>query len=260
MSLTARRAVTLAACAAVLLAALSGPASGSSFDTAKIRREHLAHRITRLRAQANERERLLHQRIARIKRLVQVGPRRKLASLHEWRAERRHLLKTRKQAMDRLHALDRRRRRQVKALGHQRGLVLAWIQRYGVFHTCPVRGPHIVNDDYGVIVRKPDVPTHVHQGNDITAAMWTPVVAPFSGTAVAVPNVLGGLGVKVYGEDGYVYNAHFVAYGRLGAVHTGTVIGYVGATGDAGGPHLHFEWHPNGGSAVDPHPFLTAVC
>jgi murein DD-endopeptidase MepM/ murein hydrolase activator NlpD len=64
----------------------------------------------------------------------------------------------------------------------------------------------------------------------------------------------------VYGARGFVYNAHLVAYGQLGAVGAGTVIGYVGATGDAGGPHDHFEWHPNNGAAVDPYPFLSAVC
>ena len=43
-------------------------------------------------------------------------------------------------------------------------------------------------------------------------------------------------------------------------VKTGTVIGYVGATGNTGANHDHFEWHPNNGPAVDPHEFLMAVC
>ena len=38
------------------------------------------------------------------------------------------------------------------------------------------------------------------------------------------------------------------------------MIGYVGATGNAGGPHDHFEWHPDNGDAVDPHEFLLMVC
>ena len=261
MSSTTRRAVTVAACAAVLLAALSGSASASAFDTARLRREHLAHRIARLRTQAREQERALRVRIAGIERVLGAAPPRKLdVSAGQWRGQRRHLLKVRKQARHRMHVLRRRQSRQVAQLGRLRGQVLAWIGHYGIFHACPVRGPHIVNNDYGVIVRRPDVPVHVHRGNDITAAMWTPVVAPFSGIAVAAPNILGGLAVKVYGEGGYVYNAHFVAYGQLGAVHTGSLIGYVGATGDAGGPHLHFEWHPGGGGAVDPNTYLNAVC
>jgi hypothetical protein len=38
------------------------------------------------------------------------------------------------------------------------------------------------------------------------------------------------------------------------------VLGYVGNTGDAEPtpPHVHFEIHPDGGKAVDPHPFLVA--
>ena len=31
-----------------------------------------------------------------------------------------------------------------------------------------------------------------------------------------------------------------------------TVVGYVGSTGDASGPHDHVEWHPNDGGAADP--------
>src|SRR5207244_393566 len=43
-------------------------------------------------------------------------------------------------------------------------------------------------------------------------------------------------------------------------VGAGTMIGHVGDTGDAMSYHLHFEYHPGGGAAVDPYRMLVAVC
>jgi murein DD-endopeptidase MepM/ murein hydrolase activator NlpD len=140
--------------------------------------------------------------------------------------------------------------------------VLAEISRIRPFAVCPVQGPHAIGDSFGIWVHrsKERGGDHVHQGNDIMAAMGTPIVAPFDGVAVTANNKLGGIAVKVYGEYGYVYNAHLSRFGTLGPVETGDVIGYVGATGNAGGPHDHFEWHPGNGDAADPYPFLMLVC
>lgn len=125
---------------------------------------------------------------------------------------------------------------------------------------CPVQGKGYFSNDFGAPRYAGGY--HPHAGNDIFAAMGTPVVAPFDGVAFATPNSLGGNAVKVSGPLGFVYNAHLIAYGKLGRVKIGDVIGYVGNTGDArgGAPHDHFEWHPGGGLAVNPYPFLKAAC
>ncbi len=173
----------------------------------------------------------------------------------------RYLIEARHKLRVRAKGLLRYVKRRTETLRMQRSSVSGWIQTFGILRECPVRGDHTVANNFGYIVEeRPGVPRHIHEGNDITAAYGTPVVAPFDGTAVASSNTLGGLAVSVYGAAGHVYNAHLSAYGMLGQVKTGDVIGYVGATGDAGGPHDHFEWHPAGGAAVDPYPYLMAVC
>jgi len=128
----------------------------------------------------------------------------------------------------------------------------------GVFGVCPVDMPNAYTDNW--LAPRYGGGFHLHQGIDIFAAEGTPIRAPFPGTAVAVPNELGGLAVSVYGAEGYVYNAHLSEYGLLGEVETGDVIGYVGSTGNASGPHDHFEWHPAGGDAVNPFEALNAAC
>ena len=164
------------------------------------------------------------------------------------------------EAETRLHRLDRYTNRRVNTLLRKRDRIVAWLEIWGVFRTCPVGGPHVVADNYGITVRLEGVPVHRHMGNDISAATGTPIVAPFAGYASASSSPLGGLEVRVEGDRGYVYNAHLMSYGRLGYVRAGAVIGYVGSTGDATAPHDHFEWHPWDGGAVDPNPYLDVVC
>ncbi|HXF71736.1 MAG TPA: peptidoglycan DD-metalloendopeptidase family protein [Actinomycetota bacterium] len=128
----------------------------------------------------------------------------------------------------------------------------------GAIQVCPVQGPNSFVDSFGA----PRSGGRTHQGIDLIAPYGTPVVAVHAGNAVRRPNLLGGLAVILYHTNGdYTYYAHLSSYGAAGAVGAGTVIGYVGSTGNAGSVnHLHFEYHPGGGGAIDPYAMLRAVC
>ena len=102
-----------------------------------------------------------------------------------------------------------------------------------------------------------------HKGVDMMAPSGTPVYAPVGGTVTHRSNRLGGLSFHLNGNDGhYYYGTHLSAYGNGGQVSAGTVIGYVGNSGNARytAAHLHFEVHPNHGGAVNPYPYVRPVC
>ncbi len=104
-----------------------------------------------------------------------------------------------------------------------------------------------------------------HQGIDIFGAQGTPVVAVADGSLFNVGyNGLGGWRLWVRDRAGNTfYYAHLSAYSPAAAegasVSRGTILGYVGDSGDARGtpPHLHFEIHPSGGGPVPPYPIVT---
>ena len=125
---------------------------------------------------------------------------------------------------------------------------------------CPVQGPVAFTDTWGA----PRSGGRRHQGVDMLAARGTPTVAPVGGRVEHRGNSIGGLSWHLYGDDGhYYYGTHLSAYANVGAGHVagGTVIGYVGDTGNARGtPHLHFEIHPYGGAAVNPYPTVARYC
>lgn len=106
-----------------------------------------------------------------------------------------------------------------------------------------------------------------HIGNDIMAVKGTPIVSP-TAAVVLRTGVGSGEGIYVYtanpGGETYVY-MHLDKLGEgvvSGTVlEKGSLIGYVGNTGNASGgaAHLHFEIHDSNGTPTDPYPRTTAT-
>lgn len=101
-----------------------------------------------------------------------------------------------------------------------------------------------------------------HEGIDIFALRGTQVVAATEGIVMRVgTNKLGGQVVWVLGPAGQRhYYAHLDRYGPVHSgmrIEAGTVLGYVGTTGNAAStpPHLHYGVYAAGG-AVNPYPLL----
>ncbi len=107
-----------------------------------------------------------------------------------------------------------------------------------------------------------------HQGTDIMGPMGSPVYAFTDGVVSRHSNSrLGGISLYLRGDDGQTYfYTHLQGYASAGAVgnrvEAGEHIAYNGNTGNArgGAPHIHFERHPGGGSAVNPYPWLARAC
>lgn len=127
---------------------------------------------------------------------------------------------------------------------------------------CPVRGAMSFVDSW----MAPRAGGRSHQGVDIMSPRGTTVVLPVGGRTTFRTGGIGGLTFSLNGDDGnYYYGAHMDSYAGLadGYYPAGTVVGYVGDTGDARGTgaHLHFEIHVGGyGNAVNPYPTTRANC
>ena len=106
-------------------------------------------------------------------------------------------------------------------------------------------------------------PGHVHAGDDLSAPLGTPVLAVTDGTVTLRPlNGAAGNTIWLTDQAGNVYKYfHLSAFSVVPGAHVraGQPIGKVGSTGRSTGPHLHFEYHPGGGAAVDPSPILNGA-
>lgn len=131
------------------------------------------------------------------------------------------------------------------------------IQTDELLDVCPVDGTATFEDSWGWARSG----GRSHEGVDMIAERGTPVVAVRDGDAIFKQNRLGGNAVWLTTSNGdRFYYAHLGSFaGDSGPVHAGDVIGYVGSTGNAHGPHLHFETLPNG-SVENPYPHTLAAC
>ena len=102
-----------------------------------------------------------------------------------------------------------------------------------------------------------------HTGIDIGAGYGATIVAADGGTVVQAGDAGNGYGNYVMINHG---NGYVTLYGHMSSVavyngqyvNQGDVIGYVGSTGWATGPHCHYEvW--SGGSRIDPEQFYSGL-
>ncbi len=121
----------------------------------------------------------------------------------------------------------------------------------------PVQGPCAFIDTYGA----PRGGGRTHEGVDIIAKKGQYIYAVQDGVLtkkyVDSRTSLSGNGWRLTAADGtYFFYGHMSAFGDgldVGsAVVSGQIIGFVGATGNAGTSHLHFEIHPGGGPSINP--------
>lgn len=109
-----------------------------------------------------------------------------------------------------------------------------------------------------------------HKGTDVMAPRGVNVYAFTTGRIERMNGTdrgLGGITLYLRGDDGHrYYYAHLSGFadgvfaGKR--VEAGELLAYNGSTGNAAysAPHVHFEVHPGGGSAVNPYYWLTPVC
>ena len=107
----------------------------------------------------------------------------------------------------------------------------------------------------------------LHIGVDIIGPKGLALYAVVDGTITKMygaDSKLSGNALRLTAPDStYFFYAHLDSFApgiTIGStVRAGQIIGYMGATGNAGISHLHFEIHPGGGEAINPYPVIKAL-
>jgi len=119
-----------------------------------------------------------------------------------------------------------------------------------------------IGDTFGPRINPVTHENRPHEGVDLQPGCGAPIYAAAAGTIIYA-GLSGGYGNLItisHGGGlttryGHIVNGGFVR--TSGSVSAGTLIAYVGSTGNSTGCHLHFETRP-GGVAVNPLDFMRA--
>jgi murein DD-endopeptidase MepM/ murein hydrolase activator NlpD len=123
--------------------------------------------------------------------------------------------------------------------------------------------PHCANSSFGVQRLHNGKPTgNYHRGLDLRSPRGTPVRATADGV-VRVARMFRVHGGAIGIDHGQGVTSHYLHLSRLAAkqgtkVKKGQVVGYVGATGFATGPHLHWGVYVHG-TPTDPRQLAPSV-
>ena len=134
----------------------------------------------------------------------------------------------------------------------------------------PVLGPVEFVDDWHF---ERDGGARRHEGLDLLGYEGQPVRAAFDGVITRiddVPSGIAGNGLRLTRDDGLYANYFHLSNSETGPVHSslevgsrvraGQIIGFMGSTGNAGIPHLHFELRTAEREPMAPYPaVLEAV-
>jgi murein DD-endopeptidase MepM/ murein hydrolase activator NlpD len=98
-----------------------------------------------------------------------------------------------------------------------------------------------------------------HAGMDIAMPAGSPVYATGDGY-ISFAGWSGGYGILIKVQHPFGYETRFGHLSRIAVmsgqyIRKGTLIGFVGSTGQSTGPHLHYEIRING-VAVDPRRYM----
>lgn len=174
------------------------------------------------------------------------------------------LAATRRDARQRIEAQRKDRRRRRAARAGQAGDAPGTLPPDAALAAmaCPVGQPHGFSDSW----HAPRSGGRAHMGVDIFASRGRPILAAADATVRRVwRNNLGGLAIDLVDDRGdRYYYAHLAAAHVSGGqrVTAGQHIADTGNSGNARSTpsHLHWQYHPGDGEAVNPFPLASTLC